>query len=95
MRNPWEIVRRPIITEKATKLGDQNKYVFEVSKDANKIEIRNAVQEMFDVVVTKVTTTSMRGKKRRMGRFQGRRPDWKKAVVTLREGDAIEVSGGV
>ena len=95
MKNTHQIIRRPIITERASALQEtQRKYTFEVRRDANKIDISRAIEAMFDVDVDKVNTTSMRGKVKRMGRFAGRRPDWKKAVVTLVEGHSIDLFEG-
>ena len=80
----YDIILRPIITEQSTEHVDLKKYVFEVARDANKIEIKNAVEEIFGVDVMKVTTLNMKGKKKRMGRYpEGSRRDWKKAVVKL------------
>jgi len=84
MKTSYDIILRPIITEQSTEHVDLKKYVFEVARDANKIEIKNAVEEIFDVEVIKVTTLNMQGKKKRMGRYpEGSRRDWKKAVVKL------------
>jgi len=91
-----EIVLRPLITEKGTQLKTaSNQYLFQVDREANKIQIKKAVEEIWNVRVTDVRTIHMRGKKKRMGRFEGRRPDWKKAVVTLKEGETIELFEGV
>lgn len=91
-----KIIRRPLITERAAQLQEnRNKQVFEVRADANKIEIRRAVKEVFQVDVVKVNTISVRGKLKRLGRFQGRRANWKKAVVTLAEGQHIDFFEGV
>jgi len=89
---PEQVIRRPIIlTEKATLLREKhNQVVFEVARDANKIQIRDAVQRLFKVNVTGVNTMVMRGKERRMGRGKGKMQNWKKAIVTLKEGDAID-----
>jgi large subunit ribosomal protein L23 len=89
---PEQVIRRPIIlTEKATLLREKhNQVVFEVARDANKIQIRDAVQRLFKVSVTGVNTMLMRGKERRMGRGKGKMQNWKKAIVTLKEGDAID-----
>ncbi|MBI5167392.1 MAG: 50S ribosomal protein L23 [candidate division NC10 bacterium] len=96
MKSPHKIIKRPLITEKSTLLKDQdNRYCFEVACDANKIEIKSAIEALFNVKVLKVHTLWMKGKKKRLGRFQGRTPDWKKAVATLRKGDAIEFLEGV
>ena len=87
-----EILRRPHITERTTLLREkENKYVFEVNPGANRLEIKKACEELFKVTVLKVTTQRRRGKVRRMGRFSGRRPDWKIAYLTLKEGDRIEI----
>jgi large subunit ribosomal protein L23 len=89
---PEQVIRRPIIlTEKATLLREKhNQVVFEVARDANKIQIRDAVQRLFKVNVTGVNTMLMRGKERRMGRGKGKMQNWKKAIVTLKEGDSID-----
>jgi len=82
----YDIVKRPIISEQSTEHVDMKKYVFEVARDANKIEIKKAVEEIFGVEVMKVTTLNMKGKKKRMGRHpEGSRRNWKKAVVRLAE----------
>jgi large subunit ribosomal protein L23 len=87
-----QIIRRPIaLTEKANLLREKNnQVVFEVARDANKVQIREAVQKLFNVSVTAVNTMVFRGKDRRMGRGYARTQNWKKAVVTLKEGDAID-----
>lgn len=78
-----DIILAPVVTEKAVGALPMKKYTFRVCKDANKIEIGKAVEEIFGVKVAKVNTISMKGQKRRMGRFEGYTSDWKKAVVTL------------
>jgi large subunit ribosomal protein L23 len=89
--NPEQVIRRPIVlTEKSNRLREQNQVVFEVARDANKIEIRNAVEKLFNVKVASVNTLVMRGKDRRMGRGYAKMQNWKKAMVTLREGHAID-----
>lgn len=86
------IIKRPLITEKSTNARDEgNKYIFEVDKRANKIEIGNAVEKIFKVKVIDVRTMNMSGKKKRMGRIVGQKNDWKKAIVTLAEGNTIEM----
>ena len=86
-RTAYDIILRPIISEQSMEHVDLKKYVFEVVRDANKIEIKNAVEEIFDVEVDKVTTLNMKGKKKRVGRYpEGYRNDWKKAVVKLTPG---------
>ena len=80
----YDIIKRPIISEQSMAEIDNKKYVFEVAKDANKIEIAKACEEIFGVKVAKVNTLNMQGKVKRMGRYpEGRRPSWKKAMVTL------------
>ena len=78
-----DIIIAPVVTEKSVTLMADKKYTFKVDKNANKIQIANAVEAIFGVKVAKVNTISMKGAKRRMGRFEGYRSDWKKAVVTL------------
>jgi len=85
---------RPIITEKSVTLSAENKYTFAVDPNSNKCEIRSAIEHIFKVKVLKVNTMNVKGKPRRWGRrYQGHRSDWKKAMVTLREGDKIEIAG--
>ena len=90
-RDPRTIILEPVITEKtARKRETSNEVTFKVARNANKIQIRSAVEELFDVSVRRVRTMSVTGKVKRLGRFEGRRASWKKAIVTLREGDTIE-----
>jgi large subunit ribosomal protein L23 len=92
MRNPEDIIIAPIITEKSYKLAqEQNKYTFKVHPDANKIEIKNAVEKLFKVKVTSVNTINVKPKRKRLGKFEGKTSSWKKAIVTLKEGDKIEL----
>lgn len=96
MKSNKSILRKPIITEKATWMKENdNKYVFEVDKHCNKIEIRKAIEEQFKVTVLDVHTYTTHGKVRRQGRNVGRRPDWKRAIVKLKDGDSIEFFEGV
>ena len=109
MRSAQSVIKRPLLTEKTARLretggaasaaaeGDTyaQKVVFEVAKDANKVEVRRAVESLFKVTVTDVRTLIVRGKEKRVGRFSGRRPSWKKAFVTLKAGDNIEFFEGV
>lgn len=81
-----DIIRRPIITEQSMDQVQERKYTFEVAKGANKIEIKKAIEEIFKVQVEKVTTINYIGKPKRQGVFMGKRADWKKAVVKLKEG---------
>ncbi|UCC72463.1 MAG: 50S ribosomal protein L23 [Gemmatimonadota bacterium] len=96
MRDPRQIIVRPIITEKTTSSQmEHNQYTFEVQGDANKHEIKHAVERMFDVHVTQVRTSRQRGKWRRRGVHVGKRPNWKKAVVTLADGETMEIFEGL
>lgn len=95
MKLAREIIIKPVVTEKSVDLMQDNKYCFKVAKDANKIEIKNAIEEIFKVTVVNVNTVNVHGKMKRMGRTQGKTAGWKKAVVTLREGDSIEVFEGL
>ena len=96
MRKPEQIVLRPIITEKTNRLQEEhNQVVFRVAKDANKIEIRQAVEKLFGVRVVAVKTYRTPKRWRRVGRSVGRRSSWKKAIVKLRQGDKIEFFTGV
>jgi large subunit ribosomal protein L23 len=91
-REPRTIVRRAMITEKGTRLRErENGYLFDVARDANKIEIKQAIEAIFPVKVESVRTLRVHGKPKRMGRYSGHRPDWKKAVVTLKKGQTIEL----
>jgi large subunit ribosomal protein L23 len=92
--NAFDVIKRPIVTEKSTAAAEQfNQYVFEVDLGANKHQIRDAVQEAFGVNVIDVRTAVFAGKRKRFGRTLGKRSNWKKAVVTLREGESIEIFG--
>jgi large subunit ribosomal protein L23 len=92
MRDPRTVVRKALITEKGTALRElRNQYHFEVARDANKIEIKHAIETIFSVKVDHVRTMQMRGKVRRQGRFVGKRSDWKKAVVTLEADQKIDL----
>ena len=90
-----DVIIRPVITEKSTDLLSLNKYTFIVHLKANKTQIKQAVEEIFDVKVTKVNTVRVRGKLRRQGTSVGRTSDYKKAVVTLADGHSIEVFEGL
>jgi large subunit ribosomal protein L23 len=109
MRSPEQIIRRPLLTEKGTFLketggrpeGDidpetlKSQLLFEVARDANKIEIRHAVEKLWNVDVVEVRTSVVRGKQKRMGRFIGKRSNWKKAIVTIAAGQNVEFFEGV
>lgn len=95
MKDPYQVIKRPIVTEKGTKLKENfNQYAFEVYPQVNKIEIRKAVETLFNVKVTRVRTSNTLGKTVRVGRNRGKRPDWKRALVTLAEGNKIEFYEG-
>jgi large subunit ribosomal protein L23 len=89
--NHYKIIIRPLVTEKNTNLMELNKYSFEVDRNANKPQIKQAIETIFSVSVTNVHTMNVRGKLRRRGREFGYTRDWKKAIVTLAEGDRIEI----
>jgi large subunit ribosomal protein L23 len=92
----YDIIKGPLITEKATiQKEESNQLTFEVDRGANRVEIRQAVEKLFNVRVEKVRTMQMKGKFKRMGRSLGKRRDWKKAVVTLAEGHKVEFFEGV
>jgi len=109
-RPPREILVRPIVTEESSRLqfnpgrirkrhqgkerAERQKFVFEVVRDANKVEIRRAVEQMFEVQVLDVRTMNCLGKDHRVGRHVGRRPHWKKAIITLAEGETIDMYEG-
>jgi large subunit ribosomal protein L23 len=96
MKNLYEVVRKPIITEKSNIQKDEaNQVTFEVARNANKIEIKNAVQKLFNVKVLDVRTINFKGKKKRVGKNMGKKPDWKKAIVTLNPDEKIEFFDGV
>ena len=93
--NPYEIVKRPLITEKGSIQKEVNNQLsFEVDRKANRVEIRYAVEKIFNVRVVKVRTMQMKGKVKRVGRTLGKRRDWKKAIVTLAGGENIEFFEG-
>jgi large subunit ribosomal protein L23 len=96
MRNANEVLVKPVVTEKShAQLDRQGAYTFVVARDANKIEIAQAVEKTFGVKVKDVRTMNYAGKTKRMGRHVGRKASWKKAVVVLAEGDSIEIFEGV
>jgi large subunit ribosomal protein L23 len=96
MREAHQIIKRPLITEKSTRQKEEgNQIAFVVDPKAGKIQIRQAVEKLFKVKVLSVRTMNVMGKKKRLGKFLGRKSDWKKAIVKLREGDRIEFFEGV
>lgn len=86
----WQVIIRPLITEKNTNQVAEGKYTFQVAREANKIQIREAVEKIFKVDVTDVNIINVRGKERGMGRRKGVSPNWKKAIVTLKGDQRIE-----
>jgi large subunit ribosomal protein L23 len=96
MKGAYEVIQRPLLTEKGTRLREEaNQYLFRVAKRATKIEIKRAIEQLFKVTVLEIRTVQVRGKVKRLGRFQGRQPSWKKAVATLKPGDSIDLYEGV
>jgi large subunit ribosomal protein L23 len=96
MLHKRSVLCKPLLTEKVAAAQDaHNQYAFEVDPKANKIEIKRAVQLKYEVSVLAVQTMNVRGKTKRLGRFEGRRPNWKKAIVTLKKGDTIELAQNV
>jgi large subunit ribosomal protein L23 len=96
MKEAHQIIKKPLITEKSTRQKEEgNQIAFVVDPKAGKIQIRQAVEKLFKVKVLSVRTMNVTGKKKRLGRFLGRKSDWKKAIVKLREGDRIEFFEGV
>ena len=95
MKEPQRVIRRPLVTEKSTRQKEAGRhYAFEVDPEANKVEIQQAVERLFKVKVLNVRTCNVLGKIKRLGRRYGKRPDWKKAIVTLKEGDRIDFFEG-
>ena len=96
MKTSYKVLLSPLLTEKGTLLKEKdNKVLFKVARDANKIEIKKAVEEIFKVKVNRVTTINCKGKKKRLGRHEGKRPDWKKAVVALKKGEKLDFIEGI
>jgi large subunit ribosomal protein L23 len=92
--HPGEVLIRPVISEKSYEQIAQNQYTFKVHKDAHKTQVRQAVEQLFDVKVERVNIVKVRSKPKRRGRILGTKPGWKKAVVQLRKGDSIEIFQG-
>ncbi|OTA42248.1 MAG: 50S ribosomal protein L23 [Symbiobacterium thermophilum] len=90
-----DIIIKPLITEKSVAKMSEGKYAFKVRLDANKTQIKKAIEEIFGVTVVRVNTMRVRGKVRRRGPYVGRRSDWKKAIVQLKEGDSIKIFEGL
>ncbi len=89
------IIKAPLFTEKSTDLRDANKYVFDVALDSDKLQIRKAIEAIFDVKVESVNTMVVKGKKKRVGRFVGYKSNWKKAIIKLQDGQTIDRFGDV
>ncbi len=90
MKSVYDVIRRPLITEKSTRLKESQRSIcFEVQRDATKPEIKRAVEQLFEVKVDSVKVVNVRGKVKRQGRFSGKRPDWKKAYVVLKKGQKM------
>jgi len=95
MKNKFGFITNPDMTEKALLLNEEaNKVVFRIDRSINKIELKKAIETIFNVTVETINTLNVHGKKKRLGRWEGRRSDWKKAIVTLKEGDTIEYFEG-
>ena len=92
MKDSYAIIKNLLRTEKGTILLTQNKYLFEVNKKANKLEIKKAVEEIYEVKVSSINTVAMHGKQKRVRYKKGKTPDWKKALVTLKQGSTIDIS---
>lgn len=95
MRDYRDVIIKPVVTEKSMNLLADNKYTFIVDKKANKTEIKNAIENIFDVKVEKVYTMNAKGKSKRLGRFEGRTPNRKKAIVTVKQGQKIRLFEGM
>lgn len=95
MKNPRDILKKPVVTEKSMSLAQGGKYTFIIALTANKVEVKKAVEELFKVKVKKVNTVRVKGKAKRVRNIVGRTSEIKKAIVTLREGDRIEIFEGV
>ncbi len=93
--NARDVILRPVVSEKSYALLDENAYTFQVHRDANKIEVRQAVEALFDVGVLEIRTSSVKSKPKRRGHTAGRTREWKKAIVQVREGDTIPVFQGL
>ncbi|OGP70764.1 MAG: 50S ribosomal protein L23 [Deltaproteobacteria bacterium RBG_16_50_11] len=94
MKEAFQIIRRPLVTEKSTRQKEANQYIFEVMREANKVEIQKAIEKLFKVKVLQVRTSNVLGKMKRQGKKYGKRQDWKKAMVTLKEGERIDFFEG-
>lgn len=91
MKNPYDIIKRPLITEKSTKLVENGQYTFEVMQGVNKVEVKQAIEQVFDKKVVSVKIINVRKKERKVGKYEGFRPAVRKAIVTLAEGQTLDV----
>lgn len=91
MKDYHDVIIKPVVTEKSMTLLEDNKYTFIVDKRSNKTEIKNAIERIFKVTVEKVSTMNIKGKPKRMGRFEGKKPDRKKAIVKIKSGEKIRI----
>ena len=91
MKTAYDIIKRPLITEKTTKLVDAGKYTFEVMQGVNKVEIKKAIEELFNVTVVDINVVNVRKKERRVGKYSGFAPAVRKAIVTLQKGQTLDV----
>ncbi|MDD5089648.1 MAG: 50S ribosomal protein L23 [Candidatus Wallbacteria bacterium] len=94
-KNPRDVILAPMVSEKSVQAMEENQYTFKVSPDANKIDVRRAVEELFKVHVVAVKTQNYLGKPKRLGKYEGKRSDYKKAIVKLKDGETIPVFEGV
>ena len=95
MKNLYDIIKFPVVTEKSTKISENNQFVFKVSLDSSKYEIKNAIEKVFKVKVKSVNTIKNKGKKKVFKGTKGKRSDFKKAIITLVKGETLDYSGGV
>ena len=95
MKNLYDIVKFPVVTEKSTKISENNQFIFKVSIDSSKYEIKNAIEKVFKVKVKAVNTIKIKGKKKVFKGTKGKRSDFKKAIITLVKGETLDYSGGV
>ena len=95
MKKLYNTILSPVITEKATKISEKNQYVFKVNIDSNKKEIKKAVEKLFKVKVRSINTTKVKGKNKIFKGTKGKRPDYKKAIISLNEGENLDYSGGI
>ena len=93
--NIYKIILSPLVTEKSTKISENNQYVFKVTLDSNKKEIKNAIEKLFKVKVKNINTTRIKGKSKIFKGTRGKRSDYKKAIISLNEGESLDYSGGI